>query len=420
MRIGMISQWYDPEEGSPAVAGAIARSLVALGHDVHVLTGFPNYPIGKVYPGYRMRRYQYEHRAGVHVHRVPLVPSHDRSALRRAGSYLSFAASASTRLGLLRSVEAWLVYSTPATVALPAMLARAVFRRPYVLLIQDLWPDTVTESGFLPKSKALSATTRGLHAFCDASYRHAAAVAVTSPGMAGILIDRGVPAGRLSVVPNWVDETIFRPVRRDKALAYQLGIDGFVVMYAGSLGDLQGLDTVVEAAGLLHDLSDVQFVFVGSGVAEPRLRAAAEGLDNVIFLGRQPVERMADLMAISDVQLVSLKDLPLFHSTLPSKVQAALASGRVVLGSVPGDAGRLIERSGAGLAVQPGNAPALADAVRRLHAIQPHEREAMGGAGRQFYLHQLSEQVGSATLADLLQRAASGRPPLPLRESVAS
>ena len=414
MRIGMISQWYDPEEGSPAVAGAIARSLLALGHEIHVLTGFPNYPTGRLYPGYRMRLYQYENRSGVHVHRVPLVPSHDRSALRRAGSYLSFAASASTRLRLLHRMEAWLVYSTPATVALPAMLARARFGRPYVMLIQDLWPDTVIESGFLRPGRVLSAMTRGLHAFCGASYRRASQVAVTSPGMADILIDRGVPAARVSVVPNWVDETVFRPVDRDKALAHRLGIDGFVVMYAGSLGDLQGLDTVVKAAALLRDLSDVQFVFVGSGVAEPRLRAAAEGLDNVVFLGRQPVDRMTDMMAISDVQLISLKDLPLFHSTLPSKVQAALASGRVVLGSVPGDAGRLIDRSGAGVAVAPEDERALADAVRRLHALEPRERVAMGNAGRQFYLDHFSERVGSATLADLLQRAVSrGTPSLP-------
>jgi colanic acid biosynthesis glycosyl transferase WcaI len=223
MRIGMISQWYDPEEGSPAVAGAIARSLLALGHEIHVLTGFPNYPTGRLYPGYRMRLYQYENRSGVHVHRVPLLPSHDRSALRRACSYLSFAASASTQLSLLHRMEAWLVYSTPATVALPAMLARATFGRPYVMLIQDLWPDTVTESGFLREGRVLRATTRGLHTFCTASYHRASQVAVTSPGMADILIDRGVPAARLSVVPNWVDETVFRPVDRDKALAHRLG-----------------------------------------------------------------------------------------------------------------------------------------------------------------------------------------------------
>jgi glycosyltransferase involved in cell wall biosynthesis len=405
MRLGVISQCYDPEQGSAAVAGAICRSLVALGHHVHVLTGFPNYPTGKIYPGYRVRPYLYEHRSGVHVHRVPLVPGHDRSPVRRAMTYLSFAATASAKLAILRSVDAWLVISSPATAAMPAMVARSLFRRPYVLLIQDLWPQTVVESGFVRSGRMLSAITRCLHAFCDASYRRASAVAVTAQGMAPVLRGRGVHDDKLAVVPNWVDETVFRPVPRDEALARQLGLHGFVVMYAGSLGDLQGLETAIEAVRRLPDLTDLRLVFVGSGVAEQRLRAAAAGAGNVVFLGPQPLDRMASLMALSDVQLVSLKDLPLFRSTLPSKVQATLASGRPIVGSVAGDAAQVIDSSGAGIAVAPDDPAALAVAIRRLHALDVDTREAMGRAGRQFYLANLGAQVGSAALAELVRNA---------------
>jgi glycosyltransferase involved in cell wall biosynthesis len=409
MRIGMLSQWYDPEGGSAAVAGAISRQLVELGHDVHVLTGFPNYPIGKVYPGYRIRPYQYEQRAGVHVHRVPLLPSHDRSAMRRAVTYLSFGASAAARQRLLRSVDVWLVYSTPATAAMPALVAHALYRRPYVLLVQDLWPDTVVDSGFVQRGRLLSATVRGIHAFCDASYRRAAAVVVTAPGMAEVIRGRGIPAGKLSVVPNWVDEAVFRPVPPDPALADRLGLTGFVVMYAGSLGEPQGLETAIEAMRLLGDLTDLRLVFVGTGVAEQRLRTAAAGMDNVSFLGQQPPERMAGLLALSQVQLVSLRDRPLFHATLPSKLQAALATGRPVMGAVPGDAARLIDRSGAGLAVPPGDPAALAGALRRLHRLDAAAREEMGRAGRQFYLDHLSARVGGAALSEILGRAAAPR-----------
>jgi glycosyltransferase involved in cell wall biosynthesis len=410
MRLGMISQWYDPEGGSAAVAGAICRSLAGLGHEMHVLTGFPNYPTGQVYPGYRIRPYQYERRAGVHVHRVPLVPSHDRSAMRRAMTYLSFGASAAARRTILRSVDAWLVYSTPATAALPALVAQALYRRPYVLLVQDLWPDTVVDSGFVRRGRLLGAAVRGIHAFCDASYRRASAVVVTAPGMADAIRDRGVPAGKLSVVPNWVDETVFRPVPRDRALARELGLAGFVVMYAGSLGDLQGLETAIEAVRLLGDLADLRLVFAGSGVAEPRLREAAGGMANVVFLGQQPPGRMAGLLALSDVQLVSLRDRPLFHSTLPSKLQATLAAGRPIVGAVPGDAARLVTRSGAGLAVPPGDPVALAAALRQVHALSPGAREAMGQAGRQYYLDFLSARVGGAALADVLTQAAAPAP----------
>jgi glycosyltransferase involved in cell wall biosynthesis len=402
----MISQWYDPEGGSAAVAGAICRSLAARGHEMHVLTGFPNYPTGRVYPGYRIRRYQYEQHRDVHVHRVPLVPSHDRSAVRRAVTYLSFGASAAARPRLLRSVDAWLVYSTPATAALPALLAQARYRRPYVLLVQDLWPDTVVDSGFVRPGRLLGAAVRGIHAFCDAAYHRAAAVVVTAPGMADVIRARGVPADKLTVVPNWVDETVFRPVPPDPGLARRLGLDGFVVMYAGSLGDLQGLETAIEAVRLLPDLPDVRLVFAGSGVAEPRLRAAAAGLRRVSFLGQQPPERMAQLLALSDAQLVSLRDRPLFHATLPSKVQAALAVGRPIIGAVPGDAARLVQRSGAGLAVPPGDAAALAGAIRRLHALGAGARAELGRTGRRYYLEHLSARVGGAALGQVLERAA--------------
>lgn len=416
MRLGMVTQWYDPESGSAAVAGAIGRALAGLGYELHVLTGFPNYPAGRLYPGYRMRTYQYEHRDGVHVHRVPLLPSHDRSALRRAATYLSFGASACTRPGLLRSVDAWLVYSTPATTALPALLAASRYHRPYVLFVQDLWPDTVVDSGFVRQGRMLRTAVRGLHAFCDTSYRRASAVVASAPGMAELIRARGVPAGKLSVVPNWVDESVFRPVPRDPGLGVRLGLaDGFVVMYAGSLGDLQGLDTAVAAVRLLTDLPQLRLVFAGTGVAEPKLRRLAAGLDNVHFLGQQPPERMSELLALSDVQLVSLRDLPMFHATLPSKVQASLAAGRPVLGAVPGDASRLIDSSGAGLTVPPGDPAALAAAIRHLHRLGPGAREQLGRTGRQFYLDRLSSRVGARALADVLERAArpGSRPALP-------
>lgn len=408
MKIGIVSQWYDPEGGSAAVPGAISRALAGLGHEVHVLTGFPNYPSGRIYPGYRIRSYQFESLGGVGVHRVPLVPSHDRSAVKRAANYLSFAGSASARLRILRSVDAWLVYSTPATVAIPALIAEALYRRPFVLLIQDLWPDTVLESGFVKSGSALALITRCLHSFCHLTYRKAAAVAVTAPGMAEVLRERGVPADKLSVVPNWVDEKLFHPKARTDALAAEFGLRGFVVMYAGTLGDLQGLETAIEAAEVLGDIPEFTFVLVGSGVAEPRLRALAQHKTrrNIVFLGQQPLDRMAALMALSDVQLVSLRDLPLFRAILPSKVQAVLASGRPIIGSVPGDAGRLIQESGAGLTVPPGDVGALAGAVRQMYEMGQQKRDVMGARGREFYLERLSEQVGSTELALLLERAA--------------
>jgi glycosyltransferase involved in cell wall biosynthesis len=408
IRLGVITPCYDPEAGSAAIAGAICRSLVALGHEVHALTGFPNYPKGTFYPGYRPRPYRYERLRGVHVHRVPLVPSHNPSPAWRAATYLSFAAAAASKLRILRSVDAWLVISSQATAALPAMLANRLYGVPYVLLIQDLWPQTVQDSGFVRHRRVLNTMVRCLHAFCDTAYRRAATVAVTAPGMADALRGRAVPEEKLAFVPNWVDESLLRPVPADPELGRRLGLDGFVVMYAGALGDLQGLETAIEAVGLLRDLPDLRLVFAGSGVAEQRLRAAARAAPNIVFLGQQPVDRVPQLMAHSDVQLVSLKDLPLFRATLPSKVQAALSCGRPIVGAVAGDAARVIEQSGAGVAVPPGDPHALALALRNLHRLDAPSREAMGRAGYQYYLRHFSARVGSVALANLVSDAIGG------------
>lgn len=403
----MVTQWYDPEEGSAGVPGSIARSLRRRGVDTSVVTGFPNYPYGKLYPGYRLRVSQREVLEGVPVHRVALYPSHERSSVKRMASYLSFAGSASTiGLASLARCDVGLVYSTPATAAIPALAAKAVRGVPFVLLIQDLWPDTVLESGLLTSRRVQRRLGWLLHRYCDRVYRSAGRIAVISTGMRQLLIDRGVPAAKIAVVHNWVDEELFRPVALDSELQSQLGIAGcFSVMYAGSLGDLQGLEVGVRAAEVLQDLPDFRLVLVGTGVAEAKLRGmvAAAGLRNVVFAGQRPLAQMSAVLRSADVQLITLRDLRMFHATMPSKVQSILSAGRPVISSAPGDVGDLVRRSGAGVACPPEDAEALAAAVRQMYAMSPSERELMGRAGHEFYRTELSERVGSARLLQLLE-----------------
>lgn len=412
MRIAMLSQWYDPERGAAMTPGAIARSLRSLGDTVDVVTGFPNYPEGEIYPGYRMRPYQREVMEDVTVHRVPLYMSHDANARRRALNYLSYAVSASVFATLkLRRVDAALVHSSPATAAIPAMVRRLVRRTPYVVHIQDLWPDTVTASGFLGAQRS-SRVERILHRFCDRVYRHASAIAVTSPGMADRIAARGVPRTKIAFAPNWADERYFHPVADREVKAHLLGEHRpFVAMYAGAMGDVQALETVIEAAHLLRGRTDIDFVLVGGGVAESALRERAESLalDNVRFVPRQPAESMSMVLAAGDVQIISLRDLPLFRSTLPSKLQATLAAGRPIICAVGGDAARVVEDAQAGIAVNPEDPQQLADAVASVADMRAEDREAMGARGRRYYESHLSEERGAATLHDLLEQAMRRR-----------
>jgi glycosyltransferase involved in cell wall biosynthesis len=325
-------------------------------------------------------------------------------------SYLSFATVASMLAApLVAHSDVALVYSTPATAALPALLARRMAGVPFVLYIADLWPDTVLESGMVRYGVVNRAVGRILTWFCDHVYRAAARITVPSDGMRQILIQRGVPIEKISVLHHWVDESLFRPVAPSKSLRTSLDLeDRFVAMYAGSLGDLQGLEVAVRAAALLQDLPDFSIVLLGTGVAEQRLRRLVSelGLTNVVFAGARPPGEMPALMHAADVQLVTLRDIPFFHANIPSKVQAILATGCPVVSSAPGDTGTLVAKSGGGIACPAEDPAALADALRRLHAMTAAEREELGRAGRSFYESHLSESIGAKRLANLLQEAA--------------
>lgn len=406
MRILLLSQFFDPEphfKGLP-----FARELSRRGHEVEVLTGYPNYPGGKVYPGYRIRPWQREVMDGITVNRVPLYPSHDRSAVRRIANYASFALSASA-LGpfMVKRPDVVYVYHPPATIGLPAIILRALRGCPVVYDIQDLWPDTVASSRMMTNRRLFSVLDR----WCRLVYSRVDRLVVLSPGFRETLVRRGVAAEKIDVIYNWADETRLRCTGRDNDLARRLGLAGrFNVVFAGTMGTVQALDAVLEAARICAaTLPDVQFVFVGGGVDKARLeqRAAELQLPNTRFLPRQPMEAMGAVLSLADAVLVHLKDDPLFRITIPSKTQAYLALGRPVLMAVAGDAADLITRSGAGVTCPPENPAALSAAVKRLRTMKASEREAIGAKGKTFYDRELSLRVGVEKFEKVFQAARS-------------
>lgn len=411
MRIGFVSQWYPPESGAAALPGTQASALAAAGHDVTVVTGFPNYPHGALVSPYRMRLHQKEVITGVTVHRAPLYVSHDRRMLHRFASYGSFALSASmTALATIRDVDAVWVHSTPATAALPAVVLRSL-GTPYVLHVQDLWPETVVASGFVG-ARLGRRVEYVLHPFCDFAYRCASSVQVTAPGMIERIAVRGVPRNKIGFIPNWCDESVFKPTPRNVDLQVALGLpDGFIVMYAGAIGEVQGLDVVIEAADLLRSRPEINFVLVGSGVARDGLVRAAEQrkLPNIHFVPSQPISAMGDVLALSDVQLICLRDLPLYRITLPSKVQAAMSAGLPVIVSAGGDAAKVVEEANAGISVPPGSPDALATAVMTAFEAGAGQRRTWGDSARAHYVCQYSESVGVSAMVAALESASGSR-----------
>jgi glycosyltransferase involved in cell wall biosynthesis len=412
MRILILTQFFDPEPASiPGLP--LATWLAKRGHDVQVVTGFPNYPGGKFYPEFPVRIWSREVVDGVRVNRVILFPSHDRSALRRMLNYGSFALSASALGTLLSSKpDVVYVYHPPATVGFPALLWKKLRGVPFVYHVQDLWPESVVESGMAGAGRLNSFIERAIGWWCRRIYSSASSVVTLSPGMRRMLIERGVPSEKVTFIPNWVEESIYFPVPRDESVAEDLGMSGhFNVIYSGNVGHFQNLSTALYAADILRDLPDFQLVIVGSGQAVDELKELATrlGLDSVLFVGRRPHKEMGGITAIADVLLVSLQDLPFFEVTIPSKTQVALACARPVLMAVKGDAADLILEAGAGVVCTPGDVQGMAEAIRKLHSMSSQELSAMGEQGRAYYKANLSIDSGASRLESLLKRASKNR-----------
>ncbi len=391
MKVAILTQYYPPEPIPKP--HDMARGLAERGHDVVVITAFPHYPGGRLYPGTRLRLWQWETRDGIRILRLPLYPDHSRSALRRVINYGSFAASAAVLGSLLSGpLDAMCAEQPPLSVGLAAWVLGRLRRVPFVYSVNDLWPESVEATGMVNRRWALQWMSR-LERFV---YRRSAAVVVISPGIRENLIGKGVPPEKVHVIPHWADESLYHPVARDPGLARDLGMAGrFNVVFAGQLGLAQGLGVVLDAAEELSELPGIQFVLAGDGTDAARLRqvAADRRLGNVRFLGWQPAERMPTIFAVSDVLLVHLLDEPLFRITIPSKTIAYMACGRPVLMAVEGDAADLIRTTGAGVTCRAGDGKELAGAVRRLHAMSPEARERMGRAGREAFLSSYSRGI---------------------------
>ena len=411
MKLGILSQWYDPEPGPASLPGVYAREFLARGHDVRVLTGFPNYPDGKLHDGYRIRRRTREQLDGAEVTRVALYPNHSSSALGRVANYASFALS-STASGraALKDVDAVWVYNSPVTVSLPLLVHTCWGKTPYFLHVQDLWPDSLLDSGMVPSGAIGRMASAVVDRIVSLTERRAAVVGVSSRSVRDIIVERhpGTDPEKIVYAPNPTNEALFRPVAETRQ---RLGISSVPqgpveVMYAGAIGEVQGLDTLLDAAALLRT-DGIRITLVGDGISRERLqrRAMDEGLDNVRFLGRVPQSGMPELIARAHLQLVSLADAPFLAYTTPSKIATLLACGVPIVGHLSGDGAQLIRDSGAGVTVAPGSAEDLAAAITDLAASGPEAWHARGEQGRAYY----DQNLSTRTTADTILRALGSR-----------
>lgn len=390
-RILIITQWFDPE---PTFKGILfAKELVSRGFEVEVITGFPNYPGGNLYDGYRLKFIQKEIIDDVLVTRVPLFPSHDKSKLGRVFNYLSFGFS-SLMYGLFFSKRADVIYAyhPPLTVGISALIIQTFRRIPVVLDIQDMWPDTLKATGMINNSRLLGC----LSWVCRLIYSGVTKIVVLSPGFKDLLVDRGVSETKIEIIYNWADEKALRTTDNETPKELD-SIEGFKVLFAGNIGQAQGLNVILDAALLLKDdVQKLHFFILGRGlqVDDLKRRSLDLNLDNVHFLAAVGMEEVGAFLGSVDALLIHLNSDPLFEITIPGKTQAYMAIGKPIIMGVSGDASNLVSRADCGVCFEPENSVALAAAAKGLMLLDPIDIQRLGENAKKFYDGNLSVKVG--------------------------
>ncbi len=402
-RILFLSQLFDPE---PTLKGLhFVRELARHDIEAEVVTGFPNYPGGKIYPGFRKRWLERQAIDGIAVIRLATYMSHSSSTAKRIVCYASFlVTSLFYMLFMAKRSDLVYVYYPTLTAGLSAVCAKWVRRTPVVLDIQDMWPDSLGASGMMTNRYLL-----GIANFlCGVLYRNCNHILVQSPGFKRLLIERGVPPVRITVLYNWADEASPEGAEKagDAACAGFVAGDGIRFLFAGNMGSAQGLSALVDAARLLQDAgANATLLLMGGGTEQPGLEAQATrlGLNNLRFLPRVPMSDVQGYLSGADVLIVHLKDEPLFRVTIPSKTQAYLRAGRPILMAAPGDAADLIDRAGAGVIAIPEDPRDLADKMLLLAGLTPDECAEMGARGLRFYRANLAMTLAIDKTAEVIK-----------------
>lgn len=404
MKILIVSQYFFPEA---FIINDLVRHIDASGHEITVLTGKPNYPDGFIYDGYRILGTQREQYAeSIDVIRVPLFPRGKGGGLRLMANYLSFVFS-----GLLffpwqvrgKSFDAIIVFAiSPITQAIPAIVLKWIKGAHLAIWVQDLWPESVSATGFIRNKCLLGMIgwmVKGIYACSDTLLVQSRAF--IEP------VSHYARGDKIVYYPNSFEDNhgiLTGTFKLPEALVDTLDAN-FCLVFAGNLGTAQGLEILVLAAERLRHLESLKLVVVGSGSMEIWLKQqiAEKSLDNLLLAGRFPFAAMPGIFSRAKGLLVTLKRDEIFSFVIPSKIQAYLAAGRPIIAALDGEGAKIVDEAGAGLICPAEDAGALAHCIETFYAMTETEREAMGKAGRRYFLEHFEMQTQTRKLIEILQ-----------------
>ena len=410
MKILYISQYYPPESCAPARVSELAREWSRAGHEVRVLTGFPNHPDGRIQPEYRSRwksGFCREQQDGVEVFRTWLYPSANRGVWKRSTNFTSFALSAAISGARIAPENGVVIATSP-----PILVGAAgyvVARRaglPFVFEVRDLWPESLEAVGQAARDSLLY---RAVGRLANFLYRNADRIVVDGAWKRRKLVSDGVPSSRITVIrngvaPDFLERNLAANGESSREIRRRLGLDGhFVAMYAGTLGMAHRLETILEAAQLLHESRDIAFLLLGDGAGRDNLirQIRQMNLRNTRVLSRVPRESIPDYLAAADACLVPLRASKVFHTAIPCKMFEAMAAGKPVILGVQGEAAEILREADAGLCVLPDDPVGLANAVVNL-ASDPDLARQFGRNGQAAVLARHSRRDQALAYLDLL------------------
>lgn len=383
MHILIITQYFWPENFR---INDIAKLLTEKGHSVTVITGIPNYPGGKFYPGYGFFSKRKDSYNGIDIFRIPLLPRGNGQGLRLALNYLSFIFFGCLFAPFLKIPKYDIIFiyePSPVTVALPAILLKKIKKVPIVFYVLDLWPESLSAVGAVKSKKILNL----IKLMVNYIYKNCDQILVPSKGFIENIRNYNIASSRISYWPQWAEE-IFASYKNIKKQPIEKLPSGFRIVFAGNIGAAQGLEVIIETASILKVYKDIYWIIIGDG----RMKTWLENQiikyklnRNIIMLGRKPIEIMPEYFLNADCLFVSLKHDPVFSLTLPAKIQTYLAAGKPIIATIDGEGARVINNAKAGF-VSPSDDPQkLADNILKIYKMRKPSRIKIGLNGRRYY-----------------------------------
>lgn len=389
MKILIVTQYFWPENFK---INDFAFGMQKLGHEVTVLTGLPNYPFGKIFPGYGYFKKRRENINNVKVIRSLIVTRGKGTGARLFLNYFSYAffASISVLFKLKDKNDIIFVYEpSPITVGIPAILLKFLKGIPIIFWVQDLWPESVIAASKI-KLKLLYRLINMLVIFI---YKNCDIIYISSRSFKKSILEKGVDESKIIYFPSWAEDAYLKTPDIEKVK--KMLPDGFKIMFAGNIGEAQDFDSIYEVMKILKEYEDIKWIILGDGRKKNWLKNKIEesGLENVYLLGSFPYELMSDFFVHADALLVSLKDEEIFSLTVPAKIQTYLAAGRPILAMINGEASEIIEEAQAGFTCKAGDVLNLKNNILKLKEMSLNERKRLGENGRKYYLRNFERDL---------------------------